>query len=266
MAHIHDITDDNPRFLISPQTRGVTPQQPGLKLIQGDHNSERLTFEVPRFVEGHDMLGCSKVEVHFVNISVDKKSLSAEVYPVDDVQVSPDSDDVIIFSWLISGNATRYAGILSFLIKFTCLTGETIDYAWHTDIYRDITVGEGMDNGDAVIAEYSDVLEKWRAEVLYSADGAVTKIEAAQAEALSDIAAAKAEMLQEIELAADIVQEMGDSETAVMSQKAVAGIVLEKIEPSSITTDHYIKDNNDAHPYVGWSTVSFPVEPYMMYE
>jgi len=164
MTHIHQIQDNNPRFLISTQTRGITPQQAGLKLIQGDHNSERVTFEVPRFVEGHDMSLCTKIEVHFNNISADKKEESRDVYPVTDVQVSPDSDDVVTFSWLISGNATRYAGILSFLIKFTCLTGETVDYAWHTDLYSDIKVGEGMDNGEAVVAEYSDVLEAWKAE------------------------------------------------------------------------------------------------------
>ena len=169
MAHIHDITDSDKRFIIDVKTRAISfLGEHKLKLNQGDHNSERATFAVPRFVEGHDMLGCSKVEVHFNNISADKKNESRDVYPVADVQVSPDSDDVVIFSWLISGNATRYAGILSFLISFECLTGETIDYAWHTGIYSDITVGEGMDNGEAVIAEYSDVLEKWKQEILAS--------------------------------------------------------------------------------------------------
>ena len=165
MAHIHEITDSDLRFIVDARSRQVTAQGDKLKLIQSDHNSERLTFEMPRFVEGHDMLGCSKVEVHFVNIAADKKSLSADVYPVDDVKVCPDSDDVVIFSWLISGNATRHAGILSFLIKFTCLTGETVDYVWNTDLYSEITVGEGMNNGEAVIAEYADVLEKWKQEI-----------------------------------------------------------------------------------------------------
>ena len=158
MAHIQEITDSDQRFVIDAKTRVLTflgEHKP--QLIQGDHNSERLTFEVPRFVEGHDMSACTKIEVHYNNISADKKNESRDVYPVDDVQVSPDSDDVVIFSWLISGNATKYEGILIFLVKFKCLTGETIDYAWNTDIYSGIPVGEGMDNTDSVMAEYSDM-------------------------------------------------------------------------------------------------------------
>lgn len=174
MAHTREIIDSNPRFIISSQTRGVTAQQSGLKLIQGDHNSERLTFEVPRFVEGHDMSECSKIEVHFNNISADKKNESRDVYKVDDVQLDADTESTLTFSWLISGNATKYAGILSFLIKFTCLTGETTDYVWNTDLYSDITVGEGMDNGEAVIAEYSDVLEAWKTSILGELAGAIT--------------------------------------------------------------------------------------------
>lgn len=167
MAHIHTITDSGARFPIDTATRAISfLGEHKLKLIQGDHNSERLTFEVPRFVEGHDMSLCTKVEVHFNNISADKKEQSRDVYPVDDVQVSPADDSVVLFSWLISGNATKYEGILSFLIKFTCLTGETIDYAWHTCIYSDIHVGQGMDNGETVIAEYSDVLEAWKRNLI----------------------------------------------------------------------------------------------------
>ena len=45
-------------------------------------------------------------------------------------------------------------------------------------------------------------------------------IDEAANEALSDIAEAKSAMLSEIEIAAEIVQTTGDSETAVMSQKA----------------------------------------------
>lgn len=222
MAHTHSITDSDKRFTIDTKTREVSYLgEHKLKLIQGDHNSERVTFAVPRFVEGHDMSLCTKIEVHFNNISADKKNESRDVYPVDDVQISPDSDDVVIFSWCISGNATRYAGILSFLISFECLTGKTIDYAWHTGLYSDVTVGEGMNNGEAVIAEYSDVLEAWKAEVLQGVDEEVGEIKAAHAEAMEDIATAKAAMLSEIEIAGKIVQNLGDSETVVPSQKAV---------------------------------------------
>lgn len=162
----HRIIDDDPRLRIDPGTRQITPLNGYvLHLIQDDHNSERITFEMPRFVDEHDMLTSSAIKVHYNNISASTKEQNSDVYIVDDVRVSPDSDDVVIFSWLISGNATMYAGVLAILISFECTTGETIDYAWHTGIYSDITVGEGMNNGEASIREYTDVLAHWQAEI-----------------------------------------------------------------------------------------------------
>lgn len=167
MAHTHDIIDSDKRFMIDPKTRVITFLGEGkLALIQGDHNSERVTFAIPRYVEGHDMLLCTKVEVHYNNISTDKKNQSKDVYTVTDLQVSPDSDDIVSFSWLISGNATVYSGILSFAISFKCLTGTKIDYNWHTGIYSNVTVSKGMNNGEAIVAEYSDVLEAWKQEII----------------------------------------------------------------------------------------------------
>ena len=181
MSHVHNITDTDLHFQIDPGARSITfLGERKLKLIQGDHNSERVTFHVPRYVDSHDMSLCTKVEVHFNNISADKRNQSKDVYPVDDVQVNTADDSVVTFSWLISGNATRFEGVLTFLIKFTCLTGETVDYAWHTDLYSDIKVGEGMDNGEAVVAEYSDVLELWKAEVMGDMTAALDAIIAIQ--------------------------------------------------------------------------------------
>lgn len=172
MAHEHSVYDTDLHFSISPFTREITNQSGKVKLIQYDHNSERLTFEVPRHVEDHDMSLCTKIEVHYLNVSSDKKNQHSDVYTVNDVQVSPDSEDVVIFSWLISGGATQYEGTLNFLIKFTCLTGTTIDYVWNTGIYSGISVASGMNNGEAVVEEYSDALAEWEREVL----GAVEKI------------------------------------------------------------------------------------------
>ena len=168
MTHKHNVYDTGTHFMIDPIARTITNQTaPKVTVIQGDHRSERFTFEIPRFIDGHDMTLCDKVKVHYINISAkDKDVSSADIYEADDVKVSPDSDAVATFSWLVSGNATVYAGILSFLIEFECLTGSTVDYAWHTGIYSNVTVGEGMNNGEAVLRDYSDALEAWKREGL----------------------------------------------------------------------------------------------------
>ena len=246
MSHLHSVYDNDTHFSINPTTRAITNATAKSKLVQFDHNSERFTFEIPRFVEGHDMTLCDKVEIHYINVSADNKEKSNDVYLVDDMQASPADDSVAIFSWLISANATKYAGILSFLIKFECLDGETVEYAWNTDIFNDITIASGMDNGESVIAEYSDVLEAWRQEVLFGADGAVTEIQAAHDQAMTDIAEVKETLLSEIELAAEIVQSTGESETAVMSQNAVTDELdaLKNYSLVALPTRNYFDSNN----------------------
>ena len=178
MAHKHSVYDTNLHFTIDPVTRTISNQVTSkAMLMQDDHNSERLTFELPRLVDGHDMTLCDKIEVHYINVSAaDKNETSSDVYKVKDVAVSPDSEDVAIFSWLVSGNATKYAGLLSFRIRFVCLTGESIDYAWHTGIYSNTTVGEGFNFSEAALAEYSDVIAAWEAKFKSDLEGKVDKI------------------------------------------------------------------------------------------
>lgn len=165
MERLNNIYDCDLHFVINPATRVITNESGKGRLIQYDHNSERFTFDIPRFVEEHDMSMCDKIEIHYINVSGSKNEQSADVYLVDDIQVNAISDNVASFSWLISANATKYAGTLNFLVRFVCLDGEKIEYAWNTGIFSGITVANGMNNGETLIAEYSDVLEVWKREI-----------------------------------------------------------------------------------------------------
>ena len=164
MAHIHSVYDTGEHFVIDPLTRAVTNAD-GKKivLIQHDHNSERFTFEMPKTVEGHDVLSCNQVQVHYIN--TDGKQASADVYEVDDIQVSPADDNVAVFSWLVSGNATKYAGVLDFVVRFACVTADKVEYLWQTARYSGIKVDGGICNSDAIAEEYSDILAQWYARL-----------------------------------------------------------------------------------------------------
>lgn len=165
MAHKHSVYDSDAHFIIDPITR-VAKKDPNHKamVIQHDHNSERFTFEVPRYIEGHDMSTCNKVEVHYLNYEPKTKQEIKGVYTADDLQISPDDDSVVICSWLISSNATQLVGTLSFVVRFCCVDGTTSTYAWNTALAT-VNVSTGIDGSDAAIADYSDVLEKWKAEL-----------------------------------------------------------------------------------------------------
>lgn len=48
MAHTHPVVDSDSRFVINSTTREISTASDKLELIQGDHQSERITFEIPK--------------------------------------------------------------------------------------------------------------------------------------------------------------------------------------------------------------------------
>lgn len=216
MAHLHSVYDTDLHFSINTTTRAVTNATDKSKLVQHDHNSERITFEIPRYVEGHDMSMCDKIEIHYINISASKGDQSKDVYLSTDAQISPADNGVVIFSWLISANATKYAGTLNFLVRFVCLNGETIEYAWNTEVFDGITVAAGMDNGEAVIEPYSDILEAWKVGSLAQAEAMMNRTETARneaVEALTQTEAAKDEALTALEQAEEVIESIPEDYT-----------------------------------------------------
>ena len=164
MAHSHDVIDDDLYFTIDPSTREINNESQKVKLMQYDHNSEQFTFELPRFVEGHDMSLCNSIRVNYINIHRLTREQGPGVYEVSDIQVREDN---IIFSWLISRNATQYAGPLNFLIKFMCFDEDgNVIYEWHTDIFKNVSVSTGINNEETIEEVYPDILEKWKNDVL----------------------------------------------------------------------------------------------------
>lgn len=164
---MHSIYDFDTHFKIDPITRRITNESTAKStLMQYDHNSERFTFEVPKMIEGHNVMDCTKVEIHYINAdSKNASNKSIGVYEVEDLQLSPDDEEVAIFSWLISANATDYEGKLNFIVRFVCVEDGNITYAWHSEIYNKINITSGMNNGFEVIQQYADVLQQWKDEL-----------------------------------------------------------------------------------------------------
>ncbi len=166
MTHKHD-KQTAISFLINPSDRGIyKTSHNNITLMQNDHNSVRFSFRMARYVQGHDMSLCNKLELHYINISSDKVNKTEDIYIVKDMAIDPEEKDFVKFSWLLSNNATKYDGTLSFLIEFLCVKEDaTVDYSWHTNKHT-LTMTEGMDNEETVIEAVSDVLAAWEAKVV----------------------------------------------------------------------------------------------------
>ena len=167
MAHEHRVYNTDEQFIIDVNARTITQQSGKNKLMQGDHNSERFEFSMDRYIDGHDMSLCDDVRVFYLNVSSTRDGQSNGPYIVKDLQIDPSDENKVVFSWLISRNATKYAGSLNFNIAFRCLSGPAVDYAWHTDIFKEIRVSSVVENnGTEHVEDHIDILEQWRLDVL----------------------------------------------------------------------------------------------------
>lgn len=167
MSHSHSVTDADSFFEVDAITREVINKTPKkITLIQYDHNSEIFTFILPRFIEGHDMMKSTKAEVHYINIAASGANTYKGLYEMSDLQIAPDDENKVICSWQISRNATQYAGILNFMVRFYCVDDEgNYVYVWNTATNSEITIASGMNNGETIIEEYPDILALWKKEI-----------------------------------------------------------------------------------------------------
>lgn len=190
IIHRHPIYDDDPHFIINPITRKIRYEQGGQLpvLVQGDHNSEVYTFEIPRYIDRHDMMLCDVLQIHYINIEANNNmNRNSGIYEIKDMQVSPDDENICVFSWTISANATAFIGALSFSIRLACSEASKLTYVWNSSPYNSIPVSETYNNSTLVVEQYADVLETWYWEFVHATTQGVNVIEEAKREALTKI-------------------------------------------------------------------------------
>lgn len=121
--------------------------------VQFDHNIETVTFDCPRYWDGHDM---SKMAIYINYMRPDNARGS---YPVDNVTVDEADESIMHFDWTISGNVTEIKGTISFLIcvKKADGNGEMVNH-WNSELNRELTVSEGMECSESIFEQYPDLI------------------------------------------------------------------------------------------------------------
>lgn len=208
MQHTQKVNDRDPYFEVDAITRKIMNKSTSkVSVIQYDHNSERFTFSLPRYIEDHDMLESTKAEVHYICA----KSQTKGIYEMTDLAVDPDDENKVICTWLLSQNVTLETGAINFLLRFSCIAEDgTIEYAWNTAIFTGISVAEGIYNTDAIIEQYADILEQWKNDLFSESAEGVENINTAKDAALNEISdkqneieAASAKAVEDINTAKD---------------------------------------------------------------
>ena len=255
MGHTHTpdiIVDPDPHFTINTTTRAITKAEDNKKvsLIQYDHNSERFSFDIDRMIEGHDILDCNRIQIHYINIDSSNRSKRIiGLYPVEDLTVHSKDSTKATFTWLISEQATQYTGTLSFLVSFSCVNEDETLYRWNSSIYSLITIAPGINNNNSVTEVYADELLKWENYIVDNLDALETELKNVTIPAIVDERYIEREFATSEEVAgifslstddvdlisvAPVVQKTGQATDKVMSQKAVSDELNKKSNATNL--------------------------------
>ena len=121
--------------------------------VQYDHNVNTIEFVGPRYSSNVDL---STMTIYINYILSDK---TPGKYKAENVIIDDQDDSLIRFNWTITRNVTKVSGILSCLVcaKKTDEEGNEINH-WNTDIFRLLSVSEGMENDSVIQEQYPDVI------------------------------------------------------------------------------------------------------------
>lgn len=274
--HNHVLIDDDPHFSVDIDTRSIMYMSADkLILVRGDHNSEKYTFEIPKNVDGHDLSKCTKIELHYINIS--SENTDTRISGFDDVLSSVICDEnTLSFEWTIPNAATQYVGSLSFAIRFFCKEEDNTVYAWHTIPFTGVVVSATINSYEDYVEQYYGIIEQWHAQLIAdSVNGESSMINLAN-DILNTIGQAGGICVDDeypegehiaawikptndeedimILDSSDIVQIPGTSDTKIMSQKIVSdlfnkagltNVKSEKLTFTDIATTAFDVSKND---------------------
>ena len=187
------VTGDGIDFTVDTKTKIITNVSGKREFAVGDHDSERLTFQMDRYIEGHDMLLSNIACVHSFNGD------TPNIYDIGDMVADESNPNKVIFSWLLSSAAIIAAGPIRFALRFKCTddTGKET-YSWGTKINEDMSVFNTLENSETVVRENVDILEQWQNDLFGAGESAISGIHSAAESEKQQIAQKGAEIIESI--------------------------------------------------------------------
>lgn len=121
--------------------------------VQFDHNIETVTFDCPRYWDGHDM-STMKVYINYLT-----PNNGRGMYPADNVVVDDENDKIMHFEWTLSREVTTYKGNISFLVCIKAIDEDGMETNhWNSELNREMVISEGLECGESIVQEYPDLI------------------------------------------------------------------------------------------------------------
>ncbi len=141
----HIVIDENRKVIVPDSLKRIA--------VQHDHNIETVTFDCPRYWDGHDL---SKMLI-YINHLCPSGALGCTV--ATDVKVDETDTNVMHFNWIISECVTINEGYITFLV---CAKTQDADgtnrHHWNSEICKDMYVSEGLELPEDFMETHPDVL------------------------------------------------------------------------------------------------------------
>lgn len=141
----HIVIDENRKVIVPDSLKRIA--------VQHDHNIETVTFDCPRYWDGHDL---SKMMI-YINHLCPSGALGCTV--ATDVKVDEIDTNVMHFDWTISECVTINEGYITFLV---CAKTQDADgtnrHHWNSEICKDMYVSEGLELPEDFMETHPDVL------------------------------------------------------------------------------------------------------------
>lgn len=148
---------ENEPHIVIDENRFITvPEELKRIAVQYDHNIETVTFDCPRYWDGHDM---SKMAIYINYTRSDKVKGS---YLTTDVTLDENDPNIMHFTWTVSQNATLKEGTLevSVCIKKSNSEGLEVNH-WNSEITEEFYVSRGQECVETIFAQYPDLVKQF---------------------------------------------------------------------------------------------------------
>lgn len=143
-----------------------TIEAPEYLSVEKDHRAETVYFKVNRYYDFFDLTQAVCV-IQYINAAGESRAYVVPFYDIDTFR----EDDMILFPWVIDGEATKAAGEIQYSIRFYKLTesGKQFLYNINTQpvtsqILHGIEVDDELQNEeeDYLVTLKDDIYEKIR--------------------------------------------------------------------------------------------------------
>lgn len=145
-----DVEVEETHIIVDSQRYITVPESLKRLGVQYDHNIETVTFDCPRYWDGHDMAEM-KIYVNYMCPDGVKGK-----YLATNVKVNYNTMN---FDWVISNNVTQAAGKLSFLV---CIMRTDADgneeRHWNSELNQECYISSGLECDEIPLTLYPDII------------------------------------------------------------------------------------------------------------